>query len=67
VTYFIRPVDRDLMPKGQEWLFLREHDGGDVHFVIAADAGAVVLPKVALEAIIRDVCEHERIPLAEVS
>ena len=67
MTYYIRPVERDLMPEGHDWLFLREHDSGDSHFVIAADAGAVVLPKEALEAIIRDVCASEAIPLAAVS
>ena len=66
MTYFIRPVSRDLMPEGHDWLFLRE-DSGDTHFVIAADAGAVVLPTVALESIIRDVCARESIQLAHVS
>lgn len=64
MAYYIRPVERELMPEGHDWLFLREHDEGDVHFVVAADVEALVLPKVALESIIREVCAHTSIPLA---
>jgi hypothetical protein len=60
VTYYIRPVERELMPEGHDWLFINERDG-DQHFVVASDVGALVLPEVALEAIIRSVCEHTEI------
>jgi hypothetical protein len=60
VTYFIRPVERDLMPDGHDWLFINER-GGDQHFVVASDVGSLVLPDQALEAIIRSVVEHTQL------
>ena len=66
MSYCVRPVPRDLLPKGHDWLFLREH-GGDIHFVLAEDVDCLELSCEALEAIIGDVAEHVQIPLRVAS
>ena len=63
MSYCVRPVPRDLLPKGHDWLFIREHDG-DLHFVLADDIGGLELPREALEVIISNVAEHKKLRVA---
>ena len=64
MSYCVRPVPRDLLPKGHDWLFLREHGGGDLHLVLADDVGGLELPREALEVIISNVAEHKKLRVA---
>lgn len=67
MTYCVRPVSRDLLPEGHDWLFLREHGGGDIHFVLADDVDCLELSCEALEVIVGDVAEHAQLPIRVAS
>lgn len=66
MTYYIEPVDRDLLPTGQDWLFIEEPDG-DIRFILARDAEAIVLPTCAIAALMTKIGEHTIQQLAQAS
>jgi hypothetical protein len=66
VAYFIRPVDRELMPNGHDWLMIETPDG-DATFFVSRDAECIEVSPATLAAVVPRVGEAAGIPFTLAS
>lgn len=66
VAYYIRPVARDSLPVGHDWVFIRQR-GGDAVFFVASDTEVVKLSREALGALWCDAAQYVEAPEAVAS
>lgn len=57
----VEAVGREFLPIGRDWMLVEEPGGGDLHFLIACDAGSVEIPPQLCDALVERAYIHLRL------